>query len=146
MSREEAYVLDTSVIVRWFLAQSGWEHARKVRDQFLAGDVTVETVECARFETPWVLRKRGLLPGHLTIDEYLAGCRGIDDLGVFVAPTDVDTIEQAAFLCTTRSIDFFDAIFVARALHSGRPVLTADARLARGVGDLVPVVVLDGVA
>jgi predicted nucleic acid-binding protein len=140
---DEAYILDTSVVVRWFLGQTGWQHARKIRDRFVAGELLLETVECARFEVPWVLLRKGLQLGNLSKDEYIAACRSIDDLGISVFGTDVDTLEQAASLSANYMITFFDAVFIVRALHTGRPLLTADMRLARGAAHLVRTVVLD---
>jgi predicted nucleic acid-binding protein len=141
----DGYVVDTSVIVRWFIAQPGWEHARKIREGFLAGDLSLETVECARFEVPHVLRKHGLLRDQMTRDGYLTACRAIDDLGVTVVYTDADAVEEAAALAADRRISFFDAVFVARALHSSVPLLTADMRLARAVDGFASTVVLDGI-
>jgi len=141
----ESFVVDTSVLVRWFLAQAGWEHARKIRDSYLTGQTLLETVECARFEMPWVLRKHGLLRGYLTKEQYLAAARSIDDLGIRVIYTDADAVQRAAELSADRVISFFDAVFVLRSLETGNPLLTADRRLARSVSDLVSTLVLDGI-
>ena len=125
------YVIDTSVLTRWFLGQSGYQDARRYRDDFLAGSIELRTVECARFELPWVLRKHGLLRGEMTRDEYLAGARIIDDLDITVTAIDADAIEACAALSHDRNIGFFDAVFVYLALRSGWTLLTADERQAR---------------
>lgn len=125
------YVIDTSVLVRWFLGQSGYETARRYRDEFLAGSIELRTVECARFELPWVLRKHGLLRGEMTRDEYLAGARIIDDLDITVAAIDADAVEACVALPHHRNIGFFEAVFVYLALRSRWMLLTADERQAR---------------
>jgi predicted nucleic acid-binding protein len=120
------YVIDTSVLTRWYLGQVGFEAARKFRDENLAGNIDLQTVECARFEMPHVLRKHGLLLGYLTRDQYLAASRTVDDLGIPVAAMGVDDIEACAALSADRNIAFFDAVFVQRALITGAALLTAD--------------------
>ena len=94
----DAFVVDTSVFVRWFLEQVGYEHAREVRARFLAGALLLETVDCVRFELGHVLRTRSLLLGRLDGKEYVAATRAIDDLGVAVQITGVDALESAAEL------------------------------------------------
>ncbi|MBC8091302.1 MAG: type II toxin-antitoxin system VapC family toxin [Pseudonocardia sp.] len=145
MTPEPSYVVDTSVLVRWYLAQVGWEHARKVRDLYIGGEIELVTVECARYEMPWVLRKKGLLAGALTLPEYLAASRTIDDFGIAVFVPDADAIEECAALSVTHGITFFDAMFVLHSLRSGSVLLTADQRLARSAGSLVATAVLEGI-
>jgi predicted nucleic acid-binding protein len=124
------YVIDTSVLVRWFLRQSGWKKAQKYRDDFIAGMISLETVECARFELPHVLRKKGVLEGKLTRDEYRAAVRVIDDLGIHVEPLSVDAIEDCAVLSLRQNMQFFDSVFLHRAIATDLPLLTADRPLA----------------
>lgn len=124
------YVVDTSVLVRWFLRQTGWKKAQDYRDDFIAGVISLETVECARFELPHVLRKKGVLEGKLTVDDYRASVRVIDDLGIHVESLDVDAVEDCAVLSLQHNIQFFDSVFVHRALITDLPLLTADRRLA----------------
>jgi predicted nucleic acid-binding protein len=141
----DAFVVDTSVFVRWFLEQVGYEHAREVRARFLAGALRLETVDCVRFELGHVLRTRGLLLGRLDGKEYVAATRAIDDLGVAVQITDVDALESASELAWRRNLRFFDAVLVHRAMERGIPLLTSDRKLATAVGTLAPIELLRGV-
>ena len=122
----DLFVIDTSVLARWYLGQVGFETARKYRDRYLAGEISLRTVECARFELPHVLRLQGLLKGHMTRDEYLAACRTVDDFEIPVAASTADDIEECAALSADRMISFFDAVFVHHALTIGATLLTAD--------------------
>jgi predicted nucleic acid-binding protein len=86
------------VFLRWFVDQPGYEHARQIRDDFLHGRVKLETADFARIEVAGVLRKKGLLAGRLSADEFIAAVRIIDELGVRVYPVDADRLERAAAL------------------------------------------------
>ncbi len=94
----DGYVVDTGVFLRWFIDQDGFEHARELQRRLVDGSAAVETVDFARVEVAEVLRKKGLLAGRLTADEFTAAVRVIDDLGVVVHETTVDRLERAAYL------------------------------------------------
>lgn len=146
VAMDEAYVVDTSVYVRWFIDQVGFEHAREVRDAFLAGDLELISPDLARIEMANVLRKRGWRDGHLTREEFLVAVRALDDLGVELVVQDADGIERAAHASVDHMISVYDATFVDLALHCGLPLLTGDARSSRAVANVVEVEVLRGVA
>lgn len=142
----DAYLVDTGVFARWSLEEVGYEHALEIQQAFLAGEVTLETVDTVRVELAHVLRKKGLLDGRLDREEYLTAVRAIDDLGVIVHLTDVNALERAAGLVADRMLGVFDAIVVDRALQRGIPLLTSDAHLCRAVGGLVSTELLHGIA
>lgn len=127
---ESEYIVDTSVLVRWFLRQTGWQRARTYRDDFISGEIGLHTTECARFELPHVLRTKGLLADKLTQEEFRAAVRMIDDLGIYVEPMSVDALEATAQLTVEANLRFFDAVFLHRSLASGLVLLTADLALA----------------
>jgi predicted nucleic acid-binding protein len=76
-----SWLADTGVFLRWFTGQDGFEHAREIQRAMLIGRASLETVDFARVEVAGVLRKKGLLAGRLTREEFTAAVRVIDDLG-----------------------------------------------------------------
>lgn len=141
----DGYVVDSGVFARWFLPQVGFEHARRVRNDFLADAVALETPDLARIEVANVLRKAGLLRGVLDADAYVDAARTIDDLPVTVHATDAEALARAARLSADRMVSVYDAVFVDRALQRGLPLLTADAKLVRAVAGLLSTELLDGI-
>lgn len=139
----EAYVVDSSVVIRWYVDQVGHEHAREVHLDMLAGRVRLETPDVCRWEVGDVLRERGVLAGRLTADEVVAALQDLDGFGLLVRQADP---VAATRLAVRHGISLFDASYVALALRSGLPLLTADARLARAVAGLVSTEVLRGIA
>jgi len=139
------YVVDTSVFLRWWVDQIGWEHARRVRDAFLAGDSRLVAPSFTRVELGNVLRKVGLLHGVLDTAEYLAAARSLDDLGVELVETDADGIERACALAARQMMSVYDALGAALALDRGIALITADRRSARSLAGVVDVEVLEGV-
>lgn len=141
----DAYVVDSSVVIRWYVDQPGAEHAREVRERLVAGSVELAAPEICRWEVANVLRKKGLEPGLLTPDDVLASLTDLEDLGVVVHPVDLSRLQVVTALAARRSLSLFDTAFVELSLRTGLPLLTADTRLARGVAGLVSTEVLRGV-
>lgn len=137
-------MVDANVFLRWYVDQIGFEHAREIRDRFLAGEVRLETVDSVRIEFAHILHVKGVRKGRVDPEDYVTLVR-LDDLGVTVHPTEVDAIERAANLAVTRNLRFFDAVIAERALRAGLPLLTSDKKLSNAVAGLVPTQILRGV-
>lgn len=132
----ERYLTDTSIFVRWFLKQPGWQEAQRYRDRFLTEEIELETTECARVELPHVLRTKGLLTGKLTTDDYRAAVRIVDDFEIPFESLTADVIEASALLAVEHNLRFFDAVFLQRTVEADLVLLTTDGGLA-GAADRV---------
>ncbi|MET9339394.1 type II toxin-antitoxin system VapC family toxin [Nonomuraea sp. NPDC003804] len=141
----DAYVVDTGVFLRWFVDQPGFEHAREIQEAFLHDQVGLETADFARIEVAGVLRKKGLLAGRLTAEEFVAAVRVIDEFGVRVHQVDADRLERAATLAVRLTLRMYDAIFAQLALDRAIPLLTTDAKLCHAVEGVVKTELLRGV-
>jgi predicted nucleic acid-binding protein len=141
----DAYVVDTGVFLRWFVDQDGFGHARELQQELVDGSVTVATVDFARVEVAGVLRKKGLLAGRLTPEEFAASVRVIDDIGVTIHETTADRLERAASLAARKMLGMYDALFVRLAQELELPLLTSDLKLGRAAGDIIRVEVLRGI-
>lgn len=129
----DRYVLDTSVVIRWYVDQPGFEHARELRDtgvDFVAPAVL-------RWEIANVLRKKGVLAGLLSEQDVVAALQDLPALGVSIVEDDLTTTVAALQLSLRHRLDLRDAAFVLMALQTGLTLLTADARLAREASGLI---------
>lgn len=141
----EACVADTGVFLRWFVDQDDFEHARELQRKLAEGSAAIETPDFARVEVAGVLRKKGLLAGRLTVEEFTAAVRVIDDMGVTVHVTTADRLERAAGLAARKTIGMYDALFVQLAQELKLPLLTSDAKLGRAVDGTIQVELLHGI-
>lgn len=142
----DAYVVDSSVVIRWYLDQPGFEHAREIQDRLLAGTVALSAPDVCRWEVMNVLRGHGLAQGRLTEQDVLGCLDDLETFGVEVHQTGREGLRRITALACRHGLSLFDAAFVELSLRSGRTLLTADARLARGVAGLVSTEVLRGAA
>jgi predicted nucleic acid-binding protein len=139
----DAYVVDSSVLVRWYLDQVGFVHAREVPAGLVAGRVRLEAPELVRWEVPNAVRAR--TAGRLDADDLVRVLTDLDDLGMVLHPTDPADLPRVLRLAVRQGISMFDAAFVDLALRRGLTLLTADARLVRAVDGLIPTELLRGI-
>lgn len=140
----DAYVVDSSVVIRWYVEQPGYEHARAVQAQLFAGQTALSAPDICRWEVANVLRGRGLARGLLTEQDVVDSLNDLEIFGVRVQPVDLARLRSITVLAARRNLSLFDAAFVELALRMGVPLLTADARLARGVAGLISTDLLRG--
>lgn len=138
-------MLDSGVFVRWYLPQVGHEHARRVRDDYLAAELALATPDLARVEVANVLRRKGLVAGLLSREDYLAAAGDIDALGVQVQPTDEEVLGRAVVLSADYMISVLDALFLDLAVVTGGTLVTADKGLASTAAQLVSTILLRGI-
>ncbi|WP_184971507.1 type II toxin-antitoxin system VapC family toxin [Nonomuraea endophytica] len=105
----------------------------------------METADFARIEVAGVLRKKGLLSGRLTAEEFVAAVRVIDEFGIHVHQVDADRLERAAALAVRLTLRMYDAIFAQLALDRAIPLLTTDTKLCAAVEGVVKTELLRGV-
>jgi predicted nucleic acid-binding protein len=111
----------------------------------LDGSAAAETVDFARVEVAGVLRKKAFLAGRLSLGEFTAAVRVIDDIGVTVHATTADRLGRAAELAARKMLGMYDALFVQLAQELKLPLLTSDAKLGRAVAGTIQVEVLQGI-
>lgn len=140
----DAYVVDTSVFVRWFIPQPGHEHAIELLEAFIAGAVALATVDFARVELGNVLRKKAFLVRRCSLEELVAWTATVDDLGVQVHAVDREALARSVELAGRRVLSVYDALLVDRAIVEGRTLVTADQRLHRAVSGVVSTELLRG--
>jgi predicted nucleic acid-binding protein len=139
-----AYVLDSSVAIRWYLDQPGHEHAREIRDRLVEGTIQLVAPAVLRWEVANVLRKLGALTGKLTESDVTDALLDLPVLGVEIVEDDEASTIDAVTVSLERRISVFDASFALQSLQTGYPLLTADIRLARSGAGWLSTEVLRG--
>jgi predicted nucleic acid-binding protein len=127
------YIVDASVVVRWFVPQEGHEAAKDWLRRLTEDPLLLVAPDLLRFEVFGVLAR--LQPKN---DKGWAGrCFGrFDALGLRTLPTSMPVFVRALELARTRSVSGWDAIYMAHAETMGTAWLTSDRKaLKRLAGD-----------
>ena len=121
------YVLDCSVVLKWFIAEPLSDVAARLLREFVVDETAFIAPDAIHAELGYILRKhvlRGSFSaerGHAFMDQFVA--LGIPTVGV--GPL----CSEAARLTTAYMGSFYDALYIALAIREDLKVLTADGAM-----------------
>ena len=118
------FVLDSSVIVKWFCQEEYTELALKFRECYVNGDVSIAFPDLVIYELANALRYNS----KITQDDVKDSANSLFDLGAdIIVPTKKIT-ESAISLAFDHDITLYDAYFIALAKELGFEFVTADEK------------------
>jgi len=110
------YVVDASVVVKWFVAEEGTDAALCLREAQIAGKDDLSAPNILLYEVSNVLlRKR-----HFTREETLDAAQAILQSGVDIVAPDDELISDAIRLADVARLSMYDAAYAALAAVSVR--------------------------
>ena len=128
MERAEV-ILDASVVVKWFSKEEGSDLALKLRDEHLAGRMTLISPDLLIYEVSNALRHN---PGF-DADDVRGAVRDLFDLELDLVPPNEEIFSRAATRAFELGISIYDACYLALAELMGLEFITGDERLYRKV-------------
>ncbi len=135
-----AYVLDASVAAKWVLpvkSEPLAAEAARVLETFGTGEISLSVPDLFWAEIGNILWK-SVRVGKISEQSADGAIDWFAGLKIPTAPTK-PLIQQAVAMAVTFDRTVYDAIYLALAVASGRPLLTADERLVNAVGARFPV-------
>lgn len=116
-------VVDTSVVVKWYLPEQHHEAARALRDTYLEGEIDLFAPELLPFEAINALR----YSGQFDPDQLTAAAQSLSEYGIdFVSFRNAGSVADIA---TDLDITVYDAAYVALAERLDTTAYTADETL-----------------
>ena len=123
------YVVDASVLVKWFLYQQDADRDRALalRELHISGRSTIFIPHLALLE---VLNAVRFSPKAKEEDGEMA-LEALQDLHLETKPTEFDLMRKANAIAWAYKITIYDALYVALAEQVGYPLITADEAMTR---------------
>jgi predicted nucleic acid-binding protein len=128
-------LLDTSVAVKWFVAEEDSGKALDLQQAHLRDDLQLHASDILLLESANALRYAGLSEVRILQD-----LETFSALGVEIIPFSIDVVNSAVSLGLEHDLAVYDAYFLALAQAMEIPLITADrkmlSRLTAEVGAL----------
>jgi predicted nucleic acid-binding protein len=122
-------VVDTSVVVKWYLPEQDHEVARALRDDYLDGKFDLVAPALLPFEAINALRYSGRFDG----EQLDAAAQSLSEYGLDLVP--FRAAGAVADIATDLDITVYDAAYVALAEQFETKAYTADETLLADLGD-----------
>ncbi len=133
------YVLDSSIIAKWFIQEEDSQKAAEIRDLFIRGRIQLSTISLARYELGNVLWKH---PSKTEADAR----EDFDALSQIALPTqeleDPRILTEVFQTARNLRLTFYDASYVVWTRISKATLVTADEQLYRKTREREDVVLL----
>ncbi len=120
-------VVDASVVAKWYLEEGSTEEARRLRDDFLEGILTLRVPSLLPFEVMNALRYHPAFPRrHLG-----EAAKALDRAGLVSVPLLGAYLEKTIERSVSSDLTIYDASYVALAETLDCPLYTADEAILR---------------
>ena len=133
------FVLDASVMVKWFSEEEYTDRALKLRDAFSIGEIELVVPDLMLYEVSNALRYN---PDFDETDVSEA-VGTLYDIGISIIVPNRDVINSALNLAYEHKITVYDAYYVALAKEINFKLITADRKLYLKIKDLKIVKYID---
>jgi len=122
------FVLDTSVILKWFsdFQESDLDRALLLRQSMLDGTILCVVPELLFFELANALR----FNPNFSMTDVEQAVRSVFAMGLEVRGVDEQVMGDALSLACKHHLTVYDAYFLALSKKEGKPFITADYKLA----------------
>jgi predicted nucleic acid-binding protein len=136
------FVLDTSVIVKWFSAagEADTANALCLRQALFENKCQVTIPDLVLYELSNALR----FNPHFTTQDIDAAIHSVIDMNLTIRAAEQDILAQAIRLAFQYAVTVYDAYFFALATKNGLVLVTADYEFYQKIGEVKSIVRLDG--
>jgi len=119
------YVLDASVVVKWFVEEEGKEIALSIRDKFWRREIDIVVPDLLLYEISNALRYNP----NLNEQDVKNAVDSIINMGIRILIPSGEILKKAIDMSFLYGISLYDAYYVALADELKIPFITADKKL-----------------
>jgi predicted nucleic acid-binding protein len=117
-------LLDTSVVVKWFVTEEDSGRALDIQQAHLQDDLQLHAPDILLMESANALRYAGL-----SEERILQNLETVPMLGIEIIPFSIDVLNSAVSLSLEHDLAVYDAYFLALAQAMEIPLITADKKM-----------------
>ena len=122
---KQTVVIDASVAAKWYLEEEHSDHARRLRDSFVLGTVTISVPALLLYETLNALKYSGVYDEK----ELEAAASSLSKYGFEVFQPTGELYRETAHDSVRHDISVYDASYIALSTHLKVPLFTVDREI-----------------
>ena len=121
----ETVLLDTSVVVKWFIAEEDTRAAADLQQAHLRDELLLHVPDVLMMELANALR----YSSRLSLERIVQNLETLSDLAVEIVPFDSGALNLAVSLSLEHDLAVYDAYFLALARALEMPLITAERKM-----------------
>ncbi|HED36929.1 MAG TPA: PIN domain-containing protein [Ignavibacteria bacterium] len=125
--RNEIFVLDASVIVKWFSNETNSEKAREIRDMFVNGDILIVCPDLILYEITNALRYANALNENDVKDAV----ESLYNIEIDIIVPTKEVMRKSIEFAKEFNITVYDAVYISLSEILNVKLVTADEKLIR---------------
>ncbi len=129
---KKMYVLDASVLIKWFSDEEYTDIALKLRDDFFKGNIELVVPDLLLYEVSNALRYNP----NFDENDVVEAVDSLYDIGIDIIIPTGDVIRSAIKFAFTHNVTIYDAFYAALADEIDFTLITADAKFYRKTDNL----------
>ena len=133
MKKGESFLLDTSVVMKWFVSEEKSQRAWQIQSDYLNGRCDLSVPELLLYEVANALKSTSFL---LTSDKIKEKIESLIKLKINIYPFDYGILQLSVDVAIERDITIYDAYFLTLARETESIFITSDEKLYDRIGDL----------
>ena len=126
------YILDTSVVIKWYVEEKGSDIAERMLDDYKIGNLSIVEPDLLIYEFVNVLRYNK----NFSKDERKRCIINLFNLDLYLVTPYIGLVESAKEIAEEKDVSVYDAIYISLADITGFEFVTADEKLYNKVKDL----------
>jgi len=125
MAKKSQFVVDSSVVAKWFLTETGSERAIELRDRFATGRLKLVVPSLLFYEVMNALR----FSGGFEKPDLVVAAKSLSKYRFDIWRPRGKLLELSTSLSVEKGLTIYDACYVALAQRIGSKVITEDGEL-----------------
>lgn len=126
------YVLDASVVIKWFSEEEYTDKAVKLRDDFFKGENELVVPDLLLYEVSNALRYNP----NFDETDVVEAVGSLFDMGISIIVPTLEVIKSSIDIAFSHNITIYDAFYVALAKEIDFALITADSKLYQKTKDI----------
>jgi predicted nucleic acid-binding protein len=133
------YILDASVIIKWFIEEKGTKEALAIKKQYEDGEVDIIEPDLLIYEVANVLR----YSKYFSETAIKTAIKSLYDMRIKFFTPSISIMNYAIHISLKTNLSIYDSVYTALSIMLSSPLITADKKLYSNTKHFAPVKLIE---